>query len=271
MSTIPEDLMVEDDTTKGADGADGSADKDSKGSGRDHVELTPEQQKRFNRMYGQVKAQDEKLLLQGKHLEKLTTELEKARTERDAEKSRDAMDKIRERIRDARDNGDEDKADRLREQLAELIAETKVAAAKPKEVPVVKAQAPEPVVMSRADTALVTKWANEADADGNFIRPWTQAGNAKVDAAAEYLNTLLIDPDHDDLTMAEKLEMVDVKFGTKRGADRKASGPQVSGTDLTGAPAAGKNGLKDEEKRVAEKLFPHLSKVEAHKAYASSK
>lgn len=266
MSNIPEDLVVEQPNAAETQG--------KPGEGREHVEMPPEIQDRFNRLYRQVKAQDEKFLLQAKHTEKLTKDLTATRQELEAEKSRDAISSLRGQIKEARENGDDDKVERLREQLTELQAEAKVQeklrTLQPK--PEEKAADTAPVDLSRADTNLIVRWANETDPDGNFVRPWTQGTNARVDEASAYLAKILADPEHDDLTMPEKLDMVDKKFGVKKtGADRRGSGPQVAGADLTGAGAALKNGLKDEEKRIAHKLFPHLGKADAEKAYAAGK
>lgn len=249
------------------------ADEDTKatgkpGEGRDFVELPPAAQKRFDRLYRQVKAQDEKLMLQGQHLQLLTGKLSKAEQAVNDERGRDAMERLRTQIKDARETGDEDKVEKLREQLGEVQAEIainkRVQAAAPKP----PAQPPEsgPIPMSKTDVVTVRKWSDEVDGDGNFKRPWTQDGHSKVDDASDYLAQLVNSPDHEDLTMAEKLEMVDKKFGVKQPGRREA-GAQVAGADLTGAAATGKPRITSEQARVAEKLFPNLSKTEAHKAY----
>lgn len=241
------------------------------GAGQEQVPLDAAAQERFNRIYRQMKAQDEKLDLQGRFLEKVAKE--KADIERRLadKESKDALEQVRDKIKTARDNGNVDEEDRLRDQLTGLTAEFEVK----KRLPVAEA-APQPrpqptqadpyTTLSASDKAEITRWANAEDNDGNLVRPWaSRQDNSRAQLAAQLLAGVLNQTTQDNLTMAEKLALVDDQMGTQAPAARRGS--PVMRTNLTPRGNTPKPVLTQEQAREAVKLFPHLNRQDALRAY----
>lgn len=245
-----------------------------RGEGQKKVEFTPEEQQRFNRLYRQVKAQDEKLALQGQYLERLAkdkTEIERKLKEQE---SKDALTTVREQIRTARDNGDVEREERLRDQLITLTTEIEVAKrvparAAPDAVPpaAVPPAAGDPFrQLSASDKAEIARWSEAADGSGTYLRPWTKEGNARTGLATQVLAQVLADPENEGMTMGEKLNLVDEQMGTQVPAGRRSQTP-VMGANLRQAAAGGTPTITPKQAEVARKLFPHLKPQEAYRAY----
>lgn len=242
-----------------------------RGEGQEQVPLDPAAQARFDRIYRQMKAQDEKLELQGRFLEKVAkdkADIERKLQEKD---SKDALEQVRDKIKSARDNGNVDEEDRLRDQLVSLTTEFEVR----KRLPVVDTPiAPNPTkpagdpyaTLSASDKALITRWANAEDNDGNLVRPWaSRQDNSRAQLAAQLLAGVLNQTAQQDLTMDEKLALVDDQMGTQAPASRRAS--PVMGTNLTPRTNTPKPKITPDQARIAKKLFPHLGEQEAYRAY----
>lgn len=243
------------------------------GTGQERVEFDdPAVEARFNRLYRQVKAQDDKLALQGQFLEKVAkdkAEIERKLADRE---SKDVMEGVREKIKTARDNGNVDEEDRLRDQLIGLTTELEVKKRLPvHETPLPRVQPPaatgDPYAMlSASDKAEITRWATAEDNDGNLVRPWaSKQDNTRATLAAQLLAGVLNQTAQENLTMAEKLALVDDQMGTQAPAARRAS--PVMGTNLTPRTNTPKPKITPDQARIAKKLFPHLGEQEAYRAY----
>lgn len=242
--------------------------------GRDHVTFDdPAVEARFNRMYRQVKAQDENQKIQGATLEKLLkdkTELERKLADRE---SKDALELVREKIKTARDNGNVDEEDNLREQLIGLTTEFEVKKRLPalesapaRALPADKPTQDPYAVLSASDKAEINRWATAEDNDGNLVRPWaSRQDNTRAALAAQLLAGVLNQTAQDDLTMAEKLALVDEQMGTQAPAARRQT--PVMGTNLTPRGNTPKPKITSDQAKIARKLFPHLSDQDAYRAY----
>lgn len=243
----------------------------AKPDGRERVEFDdPAVEARFNRLYRQVKAQDDKLALQGQYLEKVAKEkgeIERKLAEKD---SKDALETVREKIKTARDNGNVDEEDRLREQLIGLTTEFEVK----KRLPVVEQPRPQAAppatdpygTLSASDKAEISRWATAEDNDGNLVRPWaSREDNARATLAAQLLAGVLANTSQQNLTMAEKLNLVDEQMGTRAPAARRSS--PVMGANLTPRANTPKPKISQDQAKIARKLFPHLNEQDAYRAY----
>ncbi len=76
-------------------------------------------------------------------------------------------------------------------------------------------------------------------------------------------------PKNEDLSIKEKLALVDEKFSKKKTADR--SGDAVLKGNLTQSKEAKQDKLSDDEKKVAYRIFSRLDKDAAEKAYLEGK
>lgn len=246
------------------------------GEGQDRVDFrtaSPEEiEARFNRMYRQVKATDENQRVQGQVLEKILKDKQVLEAKLRDQEGKDAIQTVRERIKTARDNGNVDEEDRYRDQLVTLTTELEVAKRLPA-TPVAEAPMPQrqPAsdpygTLSPSDVAEITRWGDAEDTNGNLLRPWTKEGNRRTGLATTLLAQVLAQTASEPMTMAEKLALVDDQMGTQLPATRRTGSP-VMGGNLTAQAQAGKPSITPKQAQVAERLFPHLSKKDAHRAY----
>ncbi len=243
----------------------------AKGNGFEQVDLPPEAQKRFDRLYRQIKAQDKAKMLQGVHLTQLTDTVSRLQAELAAEKSKDAVTSLRAQIKEARESGDEERVEKLRDQLVEVQAEAAVQKrTQPKEAPKQALEAPAMPEISRSDTAAIKRWSVAADDNGKYLRPWTQEGHRDVDTAAQHLVEVLNSEEFEDHTIEEKLAEVDRRMGFKKAIPTRKEGNAVLGADLTGSANKDKPSLTRDQAEVAEKLYPNLSPADARKRYYAS-
>lgn len=238
----------------------------------DFTTATPDEiQKRFDRMYRQVKAQDETQKIQGQTLEKLLKDKQDLERKLKDQDSQDALQKVRDQLQKARDNGDYEGEDRLREQIVTLRTEMEVNKRVPvATTPTAPAQPPRPEgtafnALSTSDKAEIARWSEAADGKGNFVRPWTQAGHTRTQLATNMLAAVLADPAYEDMTMGEKLAVVDDQMGTQVPAARRGSA--VMGANLRQNAVDGKPTITPDQARVAKKMFPHLKEQDAYRAY----
>lgn len=250
---------------------DAAAQAAPKGNGFEQTDFTPEQQKRFDRLYRQIKAQDKAKIIQGEHLTRVTDRMSKLESELAAAKSTDAVTSLRAQIKEARESGDEDRVEKLRDQLVEVQAEIAVSKRTPKEAPKAAAPTANPVPdLSRSDTAAIKRWSVAADDNGKYTRPWTQEGHKDVDTAAQHLVEVLNSDEFEDMTIEEKLAEVDKRMGYKKPSVSRKDGNAVLGGDLTGSANKDKPSLTREQADVAEKIYPNLTPAEARKRYFNS-
>lgn len=234
------------------------------------VPMGPEVQKQFNQLYKETKTAKERAALLEAHTLKLQEATQKLQNRLDEAEKRDSVADLKSQLRAARDQGDDDAVDKLQEKLTELMVEAKLE--KKIKPPV---QQPKDVqqsenLLSVSETKITTKWANEVDEDGEFVRPWAVNNNhPKSSAAAEYLAELLQSDEYSEMTIKEKLAKVDEKYGRKTQVKRNVNA--VGEGSLTKPSEKNDNKLTPEEKNVAYRMFSKLSREDAEKAYMDGK
>ena len=216
-----------------------------KPEGWEQVELSPEQQKRFNRLYAQMKTQDGALKEMGGMLRKLiddVTDLRGAKAAQELTRLNDEADK-------AFAEGDYKKARALMTQA--ITAELKPAM---EGKPEAKKSSDDGAQLSPDQEKVIQRWAAETNEDGSLKRPWVQQGHPKQKRAAAIAMALFEDPDYAEKTTDEILSEVDRLMGLE-GPKPKATQPAVLGNGATLRKPAQKNpSLTEEEKMVARKM-----------------
>lgn len=233
------------------------------------VPMTPEVQARFNKLYGEAKTAKERAALLEAHTLKLQQATQKLQDRLDAAEKRDAVEGLKSQLRAAREQGDDDKVESIQEKLTELLVEEKISKkVKPetKEQPRDAEMQQAAVQLSQSEQRITAKWANETDEEGELLRPWAALSeHPKSTAAADYLAELIQSDEYSELTIKEKLAMVDEKFGRKKQVKRDVNA--VGEGSLTKASEKQDTKLTSEQKAVAWKIFSKLPKEEAEKAY----
>ena len=212
------------------------------------VELNPEQQKRFNRIYAQLKSQDTIQAEIIKQNRQLMDKLEQYETTGKTVEHKTELEKLKAVRRTMLMEGRLEEADQLDEQIYELRQ------AKPKaKEPTVD----QPVQLDPAIQNKVVSWANAVDADGEMLRPFMLPGHPKNKAALVLIESVLRDDalygrDIDEYVIAidKALESAGyMKTKTKTGFS-----PVL---ESSGQPRAsrGKTSLSMEEIAVAKKMY----------------
>ena len=208
-------------------------------------------QRRFNRMYAQLKTQER---VQSTIIETnraLMDKLEKIEADNSSKQQTSELDQLKQTRREALMSGDLVKADELDEQIFEL--RTKKATPKPEP----KQAQPEPLDPEVNDR--VTQWATETDDDGVLIRPFMHANHPEHKRAMALIQSVLTDEtmygkEIEDYVQAvdKVLEMTGVVKSKKRSVPTPAPVLQSVGRPRIGAT---KVALSSDEINVAKKMY----------------
>ena len=163
---------------------------------------------------------------------------------------------IRKGIEDSNAKGDYKKASELTERLVDLKAATK-----PKESP---RETPRDELSKENFNALID-WRDEVTDDGRFKRPWARPTHPRQQEAVMLLDQLTADPEYRAKGFLAMLQEVDRRMAPKP----KQESPVASG-DTTVPRRAKTTELSESQKRVATKLYPHLSREKAIEAYTEA-
>lgn len=215
------------------------------------VELTPEAQRRFNRLYAQIKTQERvqnEIIDQNR---KLMEKLEAYETGVNVEKHTSKLEQLKAERREYLMAGELAKADELDEQIFELRS-NKPKAKEPKADQ--QAYDLQPEVKER-----VVEWANEVDESGDMIRPFILVGHPKHKASMAIIESVLQDEslygkDVEDYVKAvDKALIANGIMKTKRKAE-----PSIV-LESSNQPRGGRvpTKLSFEELHVAKRMYPN--------------
>ncbi|MGI9504394.1 MAG: UvrB/UvrC motif-containing protein [Geminicoccaceae bacterium] len=230
----------------------------------DHVEFTEEQQKRFNRVYGEMKRQ-EKTMNQLLDDNKRLMELAEKREAREDETARnDGLSSLQQRERDALESGDYEEAQKIRDQITDLKLEAlKTPDIEPEPEPDDKKTTINEDYLSqdgREDRLI--EWANETDDQNRLIRPWCDPKHVDHKQAIAAAEAYLRDPDtiekvnNGEMTFEDVLSAIeDVNGRISKAKGRKRPAATVLPGEGNVRPGAnGKIKLTEEQKAVAAKM-----------------
>lgn len=209
---------------------------------KERVEITdPKVQKKFNHIYKQMKASDTRNQMYMDLLERQQKEIDEMKARFSQTDTAEAERVLLGRMKEASETGDEEKAHKIMLELIDLRAENKMKSLQqPKEI---KKQIPE----YDPDVQTVVKYAQEADASGNPLRPWLVQGHPQHENAMRLAGAVAMQVNAD-------LGYVDVEevFTRMDEAMKKKAAPQTS----TRAPEPMRGGLTNNQTRGKIKLSP---------------
>lgn len=162
-----------------------------KPEGWEEVELTPAQQARFNRLYGQVKHLQRQNQMLGKHAGDLVERIDKLESTTLQRTQEDTEQAILAQIETASNQGDGKTVATLTKKLLDLKSTT--TAVKPSEKPKVENVNPLEEFLAPEEIAQVNSWAAERNEDGSVKRPFFVEGHPKYKVALAHLTGLLQD------------------------------------------------------------------------------
>lgn len=222
---------------------------------KERVEFTtPEQQKKFNDVYKQMKMSDARNKMQSDMLAKAMDKLAEFESRFQQTDHAEAERILTSRLKEAREAGDEDKADKILQEIIDFRVDSKL---KPKKSETAKQDDVSPEDLENVRT--VVQYAEAADENGNLLRPWINkthpqhkdfmklAGAVALQVQAELgytdVNEVLIRMDD---AMKNK--------PTRSSAPANSRGADPMRGNLTNTPAKGKMKLSPQEMAAAQKL-----------------
>lgn len=216
---------------------------------KERVEFTtPEQQKKFNDVYKQMKMSDNrnKLLSDAlKEQDARLTEFEKRFNQTD---HAEAERILTNRLKEARAEGDEEKEIKILNELVDFRADSKINQRVAKQKPTA-----EPI-QADPEVRYVLELAEEKDATGNLVRPWLDASNPQYRSAAiqaEIIGQRML-AETGEIDIPSVMTELD-KAMAKRTTSRPRQADPMSG-NLTNNRSAPKLKLSPDQAAICEKL-----------------
>lgn len=251
----------------------------------DFNELPPEQrakfESRFNRVYKQLKDHERQWQTAAEYISSLEEKLDKidSRTSQDSLSAEEReIESLGLAAQQAYANGNNDLGLELIRKMAakegQLAYKKEQLAEQEKQRKTEKKASPvQPAVsFTDNDKVQIMEWQKEHE--------WAKPGHPFQPKVAEYLSQMITDPQFSHMTLQEKLDQTTAAWdehmnkvlGRKPQTQPAKQGVQVLGNGLPAAVGTPKEpALSDQEKIVATRLFPKLSKLDAYKKYAKGK
>lgn len=210
-------------------------DNQVKPEGWDQVEFTPEQQKRFDRVYGQVKTMERELKEARQFMKdqaKALMTVQQGQQQIASHIVDTSFSQKESQLIEARkaafEKGDLEAFTRASDEIAELKLEKKFAAQKPQK-PEVQVQEDKPISaddivnmalqegeITHNDITIYQSWARETDQFGQPLRPWINQMDMRNSRAAYIAAAVANDPSMEGKTMAQKLMEIDKLMGVQK-------------------------------------------------------
>lgn len=239
---VEADQSTEEQTEESTDQGNDTQENEGK-EGREWVEFTPEQQKKFNDMYKQTKMSDSRNQMLTKMLEEQQKQLDELKSRFSKTDEAEAERILKERIQEARDAGDLEQEVKLFKELASFEKGPKL-----KENKV-------PDITNDPDTKYVLALAQEVDDRGEPTRPWLNDKHPQYRSMLTKANIIVaeLEADGEEATVPAVMKILDERM--KKTPPSRGPSPMERGNLTTG-----KNGpnirpkLSAQEKDIARKL-----------------
>lgn len=250
-SETVDDQVVTNETQDTQDTPDQSQDQEFDPKAR--VEFTtPEQQKKFNDVYKQMRMSDSRNRMLNDTLAKAMDKISEFESRFSQTDHAEAERILNGRLKEARDAGDENKADKILQEIIDFRVDSKIKAKVPDKKPAVV----DP--MSGPDVRTVVSFAQETDAGGKPLRPWIsdqhpQHANAMriAGAVALSVNEEFGYPDLEEI-LKRMDDAMKVKPVTTPAGNSRAPDPMRG--NLTNGGPKGKMKLSPQELAAAQKM-----------------
>lgn len=221
--------------------------QEQEGTSTTHVEMDGETQKRFNRIYGNMKQYERVVQKMGKENKALLDRLDKLEASTHKKDVEAAVASLKRQKIQALEEGDAEAAVELDDQLAR-VRSIPDPGPTPQEEPSIDD------IVSPEDQQIIYKWGNELNDDGGYRRPWAQAGhphNAKAAAiGAAVLEDQSIVSQGTEAVLAE----VDRLMGAQTGETAKRTSPVLTNDGSVSPKKESAKSLSADEKIIAKAM-----------------
>lgn len=254
--------------------------QNNKPEGWEQVEFTPDQQKRFDRLYKQVKDRERESAEQRsilKQQSELLSDLQRSQHQIVSHIQTDDYSRAESQLKSQRDEafqrGDLPGFNAANDRLLQITAERLVANKLQQHQPQVKPQqyqqgadavnaAVQRGELSHSDGSAYRAWSDEQDEYGNLKRPWVNSYDPMAQAAASEGLAVFNNPAYRNKSFTEKLSEIDRRMGIMNRNSGQAVMP--GNTNLTRQKQVGNIKLSEFQERVAIKTkFAGPGKSEA--------
>jgi hypothetical protein len=218
---------------------------------KERVDITdPKVQRKFNDVYKQMKMSDARGKMKDSMLEKAMEKIAELESRFSQTDHAEAERILTSRLKEARDVGDEDKADKILQEIIDFRVDSKLKKIEPK-TPVVQQQA-----LDDPDVQTVVAMAQETDIRGNLLRPWIAEGHPAHKNAMKLAGALAMEVNAEMgfVDVGEVMRRMDDAMKPKATPQGNSRAPDPMRGNLTNNSAKGKLKLSSQELAVAQKL-----------------
>lgn len=242
----------------------------NKGDGHKQVPMDGEVLERFNRLYRQVKGQDNTLKRLRDHNQQMQDRLDASDQKQKENEHQATVDGIHSQIQHANEDGDYEAVPALISKL--VTAETS------KQTPITPIKQEQTGGLTDTDIQTISDWQSDRSREGNYTRPWAQPDHPLHKHVQGITMSVIDHPNFEGASMEQVLSGVDsiiaAELKTNINRTKQTTVAAVSSSDTSYRPdgnRTGVNALTREEKATAELMLPNLSVKDAHKLYALQK
>jgi hypothetical protein len=212
----------------------------------DHVEFDEKTQRRFNRVYAEMKEQKRLVGQMASDNKKLLDRLENMESSQRESAISQRISDLRTSEKEALESGDYERASAVRDQITDLRVEAKIPKAPPKEEPEVDVNAAQDRWMSE-NGPRINQWVNERDEKGNLLRPWADPGHEEHDTALAAAKVVMEQNLNTDIeTVLQKIDKVN---GRVIAQAKRPAAPVLSGGNAP--PKKEKTKISEDERKIA--------------------
>jgi hypothetical protein len=218
---------------------------------KERVDITdPKVQRKFNDIYKQMKMSDARNKMLTDIVEKLDKQNKELASRFEQTDHAEAERILTSRLKEARESGDEDRADKILQEIIDFRVDSKLKKVEPK-APVVQ----QPVI-DDADVQTVISLAEETDVRGNLLRPWISDKHPAHKNAMKLAGALAIEVNAEFgyVDVGEVMKRMDDAMKPKATPQGNSRAPDPMRGNLTNNPAKGKLKLSSQELAIAQKL-----------------
>lgn len=214
---------------------------------------TPEQQKKFNDIYKQARMSDARNKMQEAMLQKAMDKIAELESRFSQTDQAEAERILTARLKEARDSGDEDKADKILQEIIDFRVDRKINSKQPEKI-----VAKNPV--DDVDVQTVVSLATETDERGALVRPWIAEDHPRHTEAMKLAGALALQVNAElgYTDIGEVFKRMDDAMRPKASAPKAPVGnsraPDPMRGNLTNRPTQGKMKLSPAELAAAQKL-----------------
>ncbi len=218
---------------------------------KERVEITdPKVQRKFNDVYKQMKMSDARGKMKDSMLEKAMEKIAELESRFSQTDHAEAERILTSRLKEARELGDEDKADKILQEIIDFRVDSKLKRVEQK-APVV--QQP---TLDDPDVQTVVAFAQETDVRGNLLRPWIAEGHPQHKNAMKLAGALAMEVNAElgYVDVGEVMQRMDNAMKPKATPQGNSRAPDPMRGNLTNNSAKGKLKLSSQELAAAQKL-----------------